>query len=598
MSLQESRTEYDGFTTLEGGMDSGRAPSLLKPNQSAFLINAQTRPGYADNRPGWYKVTTFGDNFQLGRWQTASPYISSGGDPFLVASIGGNIIRFNPITGEVLNLSTTAALQNAGNIPRAWFCQAETFLCIQDNSSLPLIFDGATLRRGKPIDAGGDEFPLGNVMEYNNGRLWVALPDGRSFGGGNLAYSETGDASDVLKWTQNQFLVSGSFALPSTAGFITAMKSIANQDSVLGQGPLVVFGQYGAATVNAPFDVTLWQNTNSPIVSLGILSPGPAGQDAALAINGDIWYRAQDGIRSFMIARRDWGTWVNTALSHEVERILNFDDQYLLKFVSEVDFDNRLLTTCSPFRATYDGVEYGVAFRGLTALDFTRVTSMFERTSPTWEGLWNGLDILQILKVNCYGKDRCFMFVLNECHQIELWELSVDNRFDNMTDPIESAMETRAMGFKDQSEFLKQLVRPEIWFESVIGTSPYEIKYRPDGAPLWQDLDSGINCAKTGMCSPPSCTNPVGPFQQYRARQIGSAPDESDCEECNDKKYMNGFEFQFRITWSSARIRRFRAVATDVEETVTGGCFPTEDSCCEESGCSVYPFSYETPNPC
>lgn len=580
-------------------MDSGRSASLLPPNQAAFLINAQTRSGFPGNRPGWFKHTLSGDSFQLGRWQQASGFITADGAPFLVASIGGHIVRFDPITDTVLDLSASStALLNPSVLPRAWFCQAETFLCIQDNSSLPLIYDGALLRRGRPRAFGGDEFPVGNVMEYNNGRLWVALPDGRSFVGGDLAYSTTSDASDVLKNTQNTFLTSGSFALPATAGFITAMKSMANQDSVLGQGPLVVFGQFGAATVNAPFNSDAWQSTDSPIVSLGILSPGPAGQDAAVTINGDIWYRAPDGIRSFMIARRDWGTWVNTALSHEVERILNRDDPYALDMVSCVDFDNRLLTTCSPFRATYNGVEYGVAFRGLSVLDFTRVTSMFERTSPTWEGLWNGVSILQILKLNCYGKDRCFMFVLNDCQEIELWELSTDSAFDNMTSPIHWNIETRSMGFKDQGEFLKSLVRTEFWFEKLIGSMPYTVQYRPDGSPIWQELDSGTICATTGICSPPSCTAPVGPFPQYRARKISSSPDPDDCEQCNNKKFRNGFEFQFRLSFQgAAQLRRFRSVATDVPEETTGGCFDTED-CCLESGCEVYPFAYETPNPC
>jgi lipocalin len=598
MSLQEPNTVYDGFATLERGMDSGRSPSLLPANQAALLVNAQTRPGYVSNRPGWAKKELSGDEFQLGRFQGAAPYISPTGQPFLVASIGGQIIRFDLTSFTVLNLSDSPGdLTNPTNLPQAWFVQAETFLCIQDNSSLPLIYDGASLRRAVPVAFGGEEFPVGNIMEYNNGRLWVALPDRRSFVGGDLAYSVTGSAADVLKSTQNQFLTSGSFALPASAGFITAMKSVANQDSVLGQGPLVVFGQFGSATVNAPFSIDAWQSMDSPIVSLGLLSQGSTGQDACVNINGDLWFRSRDGVRSFMIARRDHGTWVNTPLSHEMERILKRDDQYLIDRVSTVDFDNRLLMTSSPYRATIDGVEYGVAFRGLSVLDFTRVSSMFDRTQPTWEGIWNGLSILQVVTINCYGVDRCFLFVLNDCYQIELWELSRNDQFDNQSDAIQWMLETRALGFADQSEALKQLVRTETWLEKIVGTGTYVIRYRPDGSPLWQDLDSGTICATTGMCTAPGCTAPEAPLPQYRTRKISSGPND-DCEECNEKKFMNGFEYQFQLQFTgAASLRRFRAVATNIPEEVTGGCIGTED-CCEETGCGTNPWEYATPTSC
>src|SRR5262249_33665297 len=163
--------------------------------------------------------------------------------------------------------------------------------------------------------------------------------------------------------------------------------SMANQDSVLGQGPLVVAGQFGSATVNAPFNVDAWESTDSPISSIGLVSQGPTGQDACINVNGDLWYRAPDGIRSFMIARRDHGPWVNTPLSHEMERVLNRDDDFLLDRVSAVDFDNRLLMTCSPFRANNNGTQYGTAYRGLSALDFAPVSSMFDRTQPVWNGI-------------------------------------------------------------------------------------------------------------------------------------------------------------------------------------------------------------------
>ena len=604
MSLQEKDTDYDAQTQLVRGMDSGRSPALLDPTQAALLINATTRPGFPKTRPGWAKMTLTGDTFQLGRWQGASAFIDANSRPMLVAAIGGELVRFDVVSNVVTVLTSTGAgTSNPSNIDRSWFVQAETFLIEQDGLDQPRIFDGASVRRALPVDLGGTELPVGTVMEYNNGRLWVALPDRRSFVGGNLAYATTGEASDLLQFTDNTFLTSGSFALPATAGRITAMHSISNMDTVLGQGPLIVFGEFGAASVNAPFDSDAWQSTSSPIVAISILSDGPTGQDACVNVNGDLWYRAADGIRSFMIARRDHGTWVNTALSHEMERIIECDDPYLLDRVSSVDFDNRLLVTCSPYRAIDPDtqIDYGIGYRGLIALDFSPVTSMFDRTQPVWEGVWNGVSILQILTVNDHGKDRCFMFVLNACYQIELWELSRDAAFDNLTSPITMIIETRRFGFTDKSESLKRLLRTETWVEQLLTQNgTYAFSYRPDDAAAWQYLDSGTLCAPTGMCSAPGCIGPLGPRPQYRVRMLSSAPDDDACELTTQKKWSNGFEFQFRLELTGLfSVRRFRAVASILPEDVANGCLGDKDEqCINETYCEPAIFSYTTPNPC
>lgn len=591
MSLSESKTLYDGLTQIRRGIDSEKAPPIIGVDQLSFAINATFRSGFPENRPGMAQIDLTGDDFQLGKWQGAHSYVASNGQPSIVASIGGEIIRFDPISNSVTNLSTGSGLTNPSNLSHAWMVQAETYLVIQDGSSIPLIWDGASLRRANPVAFGGTELPVGKMMEYNNGRLWVALPDLRSFVAGDLAYSITGSAVDLLSFTENIFLNGGgSFAMPSTAGFITAMKTVSVQDSVLGQGPLQVFGQSGSASINAPFDRTLWQNIDSPIETVSLMSSGPRSQDAAIQVNGDIWYRAGDGVRSFMVARRDHGTWVNTPMSAEMSRVISRDDENILNYASAVDFDNRLLLTVSPYRATYDAVEYGVAHRGLGVLDFNPVGSMFERGQPTWDGIWTGLQILQILTVNCYGTDRCFIFALNSSNEIELWELSKSYRFDNLVDPIDWTIETRSFGFKDQGELLKQLQRTERWFDRVADVVTLDIDYRPDSFWGWLDLDNGSVCATTDLCTPPGCS-PSSPQLQYRPRKLSAAPD-NDCEACVSKPYKNGYEFQFKLTISgAARLRRFRAVATEVAENTDGGCLD-EESCCSESGCEYDPWAY------
>lgn len=603
MSLNEANTVYDGFATLEGGMDSGRAASLIGLNQVAFMVNATVRSGYPENRPGWFRHTLSGDDPNQGRWQGAYVYQGTDGKPYAIAVIEGEVIRFDPISNQVTNLSTLAGgLVMQFNADRVWMVQAENFLVIQDNLSRALIYDGALLRQSNPKFFGGTEVPTGNAMEYNNGRLWVVLPDFRSFVAGDLAYSVTGNAADVLGFTENEFLNGGGkFVMAANAGNITALKSVAVQDTTTGQGPLQVFTSDGAASINAPFDRTQWQDTQSPIVTVSILAPGPRGAYALTNVNGDIWYRANDGVRSFMIARRDHGTWVNTPLSREMERVLERDDEYLLDSVSAVRFKNRLLFTVSPYRVTDAGTPYGVAFRGLGVLDFASISSLKQKKevadlpSPTWEGMWTGLQILQIVTGTYLGTDRCYIFALNAEKEIELWELSAANRFDNQSTAIEWRLETRAFGFADQGQFLKQLERVERWLDRVAGTVTLDVKWRPDSYWSWRDLDSGSVCATYGMCLFTGCEVPQTAQLQYRPRKMTQAPPLEGCEEATNKPFRNGFDFQLKLTVSgAARIRKIRIVATNVDEDTTGGCLGNETTCATERGCEDSPFSYVT----
>lgn len=595
MALTESRTIYDGFTTLVRGVDSGNAPSLIGQDQVAFAMNTTFRHDYPQPRPGWSQITLTGDDLNEGKWQGAHSYIDGNGRPYIIACVGGQVLRVDVSLNVVTNLSSTSGISLPAQLPLVWMTQAERYLPIQNGYTIPVIWDGTSLRESNPVAFGGTELPVGTVMEYNNGRLWVALPDRQSFVAGDLAYSITGTDIDVLSFTENEFINGGgSFAMPSNAGNIIAMKTVALQDSTLGQGPLQVFGVNGSASMNAPFDRTTWQQLSSPIQSVSMLAPGPAGQMAVTTVNGDLWYRSQDGVRSFMVARRDHGTWVNTPLSHEMERLFRRDDPHLGEHTSCVVFDNRLLCTTSGYRATVDGVEYGVAWRGLAVLDFNPVSSMFDRTQPTWEGAWSGLQILQIVTVNYYGTDRCFIFALNSDYEIELWELSKNLTTDNVTTPIQWFIETKSYGFQDQSESLKQLARTERWLSQVSGEVEFTVEYRPDGFWGWLPLDSGTVCATTGMCDGPGCGPLLAPQIQYRGRKISASPDPAECEECNDKPYRNAFDFQFKLSLTGfAALRRFRAAATVLPEKTTGGCLG-EETCCEETGCEANIWAYES----
>lgn len=98
---------FDGFLTLEGGVDSGRAPVLLQPNQISWAINVSLRGGQPTTRPTYQRhaldTSILSDEqvtaFNTGRLQGSHPYTSDLGVTFLMASISGRIWAINLTNG-------------------------------------------------------------------------------------------------------------------------------------------------------------------------------------------------------------------------------------------------------------------------------------------------------------------------------------------------------------------------------------------------------------------------------------------------------------------------------------------------------------------
>ena len=589
----DPRRRTDGFLSLERGMDSGKSPSAIQRNQYAFGCNVTARGGFATCRPGYNRLMlslSDGVDFKDNLFQRAGYYQPMVGAACLVALIGGHLYRFNVDAGNLVQDISIPGDYNANNLEMAWMTQAEDFLIVQDNQMKALIYDGASTRRAK-----GDEVPVGNVITYGMGRVWTAMQDGKSFVGGDLVYSSSGTGTynrrdAVLKFTENTFLnEGGAFTVPNNSGRINAMRFISNLDTSLGQGPLQVFTQSAAFSVNAPFDRTTWKDLQYPIQTISLEVYGATGQDNTITINGDLWYRSFDGVRSFIVARRDFGTWGNVPMSSEMDRVLNFDDQSLLRFGSAVVFDNRLLMTTSPMRVQ----GHGVAHRGLVVVDFDLISSMGQRSDPAWDGLWTGVRILQIVKGRFSSGERCFAFVLNADNEIELWEISKTDRFDNGTGRIQWFIETPSYGFNTPYE-LKRLSTGDLFVDRLAGQVDFDIKFKPNQHPAWIAWDTWNECAKFEDCGDDTarCPVPREYREQYRSKKRFVTPTD-DCDPLTSTPYRNGYEFQSLITVTGyARIKQMRLHADWQEESSVGECKTGEAVCDGIATCDPDIFAY------
>lgn len=599
MSVIAPKQVPDGLQNLFSGVNSGIAPNTLAPNQLAWLVNGTLRGGFARTRPAWKRCTLEFDASQSavedGLFQGASPFSFANQ---LVLKVAGRFFSIDVSTFNVNEITPDTGDNPA--LRRAWYAEAEDFLTSQDGQSAPLIYNGASARRANS-HLGGDlrELPTGTVMEYSQGRLGVVSTSQRSFTFGDLVYGPTGTSTygrrdALLKWTENDVIAEGgAFTIGMNAGRINAMRSPAQLDTSLGQGPLQVMTEIGSASVALPFDRTTWQSSTSPLQAVSLLGDGAVSDWATVNVNGDLWFRSLEGVRSFAVARRDFGTWTNTDLSKEVERVLRNDDRNLLGWCSAALFDKRFLMTCAPYRVH----GHGIVWRGLVVLNFNLLSGLTGDAPPVWEGLWTGLNILQIVSGVFSGVRRCFIFALSTDDKIQLWELATDALYDNDgTDDklIDWIMEMPAYNWKDGGWSLKQLEYADIWYDELSALTTFTARYRSDAHPNWNDWHTWTSCWAHETCGTADCITPVTLGKGFRSRERLPTPPDV-CSQHTNMPTRRGYEIQPRLEIKGpARVKKFRLFASDVAESVVGDCATERGACptSPESACPRDDFAY------
>lgn len=501
-------------------MDENTPPSKIGRDQVAYAVNTTMRGVRARPRPGFIRrllniPTASAVGFKKGKFQHASFWDGTGVPQLMCVTSG----RYYSISVDSWNVSDVTPASGPGwvNADKCWSVQAENYWICQDGLSAALIYNGAASRRANPAN---NEVPSGTVMAYTMGRLIVALPDGYSFRVGDLVFGGSGTPQlgyrdAMLRFTENNYLNEGGdfvakvFGALSAFGPITSMIPLNMLDQQLGQGPLLVGQPNMVFTVQLPFDRTTWKNLANALQTANPLI-GPLSQESCVNINGDAWYRSSDGIRSFMVARRDFGKWGNTPMSGEMEQTLTADTKFLLNHSSAVLFNNRLIDTVSPVRDPFHGVWH----RGLVALDFNLVSNLRTKLNPAWEGLWTGLHVLQIVKGIVAGEDRCFIFALNGNLEIELWEMIDSYQHDNDGEniiPISWSMDLPSYDCQNSDKF-KKLIGGRCVVENMSGNFSINLKYRSDQNPCWINWDTFNLCAVNEDCCTDLNTTVTQPF--------------------------------------------------------------------------------------
>jgi len=302
------------------------------------------------------------------------------------------------------------------------------------------------------------------------------------------------------------------------AGNIRALKHTANLDSALGESQMFVFTRRAIYAMSAPItrvDWTAATNNLQPLQKVILTNGGTYSERSVVPVSGDLFFQSppDGGIRSLTVALRYFNTWANTPVSTNVMRATSLNDRALLRYASGVFFDNRLLQTCLPV-----ATPAGAGFRGILPLNFDLISTLEDRLPPAWEGIYDGLSVLQLLEADFGGVDRCFAVVWSDQrHAIEIWEVTKDQRFENGSNRVRWAIETPGYTWNSPDR-LKRLEALELWFDKILGIVEVAVEYRPDAWPCWipyrtfkicaaknctEDLDAP--CESTGYPLPLFC---------------------------------------------------------------------------------------------
>lgn len=585
-------TIVDGSLDFSGGVNSNavttvaseRNPNGLRRNQLAWMDNATVRNGGITQRTGWFSLGVLPI---VGLYQGKFLYEPDNANPYFIYCIAGHILQVDPDHPDLsIDLSGVNAvpldnMMMPATVERAYFCQAEKFLIIQagDAVTLPLFWDGTILRRSlgitntavPPGTPGVNEIPSATSMDYYMGRVWYA--QGRTYSAGDIVGGPSGTVGNrfrdaVLNVTENPLCVGGDgFTVPSNAGNIRAIRHSANINAQLGEGQLYIFTRKSIYQLTVPITRTDWigaDTNNMPLQVVAQINNGSVNDRGIVLVNGDMFYQSlEPAIRSLTVSVRNFEQWGNTPISINENRLLAFNDRSLMRFCSGIEFDNRMIQTATPFLTPV-----GIAHRSLIPLNFDVISTLDTKLPPVWEGMWEGLDTLELATGDFGGRQRAFATAWSDrSRNIQLWEMSDALRFENGDNRVSWYVEFPAFTWGDEF-MLKRLVSAELWLDKIFGEVVYTMHYRPDGDPCWYLWHMWKLCTARDSCEDvhnPVCVYPTAKRESFR--QTITLPTPTNvCESTSGRPSNVGYQFQARLTvmgWCRVRGILLKAIKMD-----------------------------------
>ncbi len=547
------------------GVNSAIDPELIREGQLAWGRNVALRGGKPHNRPGIRKLVQLPD----GIIQAGGIFSIQNG--MIIMVINGNIYR-GTVAVTNFTFEQIPIGQNNPGLHRAYLVQAEEHFIIGDNESRPIIFDGATAVRATAM-----QVPKGTWMAFGNGRLWIAV-ERNKVKAGDITGTSPGS---YLNFTEVEYLLGGGAFHFSDE--ITGLAFLPLNDTTTGFGSLLVTGFNFIEAIRAEVIVrALWASTPSMQTSV-FGNIGCESGESMVAVNQDIFFRSEDGMRSFRSTIPDLNTAGQTSISEEVSRVLDFDTKRWLKWSSAVYFNNRLHFTHSPLISSEDG---SVFHQGLGSLDFANIQQMGQKSAPAYDGSWDGPLPVKLFKGRIRGEERCFIAARELDGSNFLYEISKDDDWDtdwsyDVPSPRRPTcyVEYRKMDFTDP-RVPKTLVGCDIWVSSLLDKVDIQVYWRPDRYPEWikWNMEQEVYIRPVATYEA-TIDRYETVYPEYRVRiRSQTAP---ELPEGDNTGYLDvGYHFQIKIEWrGKLKIEEMWLTATPVDSYAPGdakGDIPTD----------------------
>lgn len=419
--------------------------------------------------------------------------------------------------------------------------------------------------------------PVGSIMSYGNGRLWVA--NKQNVYAGDLVGS---DVSSEVKFSETIYLSGGgSFYFDSD---VTGMVFLPGPDTSVGQGDLIVFTKNSINALRANiYNRDQWQ---AQIGMQRVVFPnrGAESHDSLITTDRDIYFRSYDGIRSLSQTVSQSGKGVGLSDSLEATRVVAFDTERWLKYTPAVVFDGRLLFGASPkvqkIKDTNGNLtgDFNIVFTKLISKD-TNAGSATGSPVSVYDGEWQGMQVCKFVEGLFDNERRCFAITCDSDGRNSLYEITLDSPNDllltsrssgqTQETPIDCYVETKRFSFGNAFD-VKELARADIGFTEVNGNVSWSMKYSPDFYNDFYDTQTGIITSDSPVVN---LTTQAPPNLLPTYKITRTVKPSSFCIPKTKRQSRFGYMFQSKISWvGSAKLTLFRLHGHKKDSSDLGEC--------------------------
>lgn len=603
----------DGFENVSGV--SGNDPSVIPDGLVANAVNRLFRYGenkarlpitevpwtYVGDTDGNLKKLVEGGNFQGATFYSAYPTFQTS---CLVASFAGTVVQINIVGNSAI--VTKLIDGNQPTLRHAWFAQGFEYLFIQDGIDNCIIWDGVNPAfRSDPV--GLFQMPVGSVMAFNQGYMIVCSSDGQNqLAVSNQVYSTV--STSHVDLTLFTYTGPGKNPLGNSIflGDVTGLFSMPYLDTGTGQNELLIACTEGLASMDLSANRDTW--LDSQIIRVSLIGDGSVSSHCLCALNGDAFFRANNGINSFRNTRQEFQTtWNQAPISLDVRKWIAPDRRDLLEFNSQVTWNNFLFSTCSPQMAPPNNPLAGWHryHRGFVVMDCEPESTSSREGSSIWYGMWEGIRPTQFVEGRIADQHRCFAFSYDQDGVNRLYEIQrdgVNDVFQGTNKKIVSFFDTRNLGVVPNiaTNFTpKKMEGGQIELSEIMEEVALTVSILPETSACFVDLESW-----TAGCDCPATVPPAKCFQfsqpQWQRKWFGGFDGKCIPGTSLPLKSLRHWQGRVMMTGAAKVERMVFRFTTDPDEKRSiscegGNCQPVD--CCSEGISYQYQLAPVGTNP-